>query len=532
MSMLLTSLALLCGVASADAPREAQIQQTAGAALSDPVQPHLPEPGHGFTAIGLLQTRAIGSNVVTTNPFLDGQVVGDLGGMNGSVVLGDDGLDLDGDGEADRDLAGSRYVEQRGSAFFTWAPGVFDGRVALASAFEIDFLWGDRAYGTGGNTGGGLGADMVNLQTRRLNARLQPNLGKHHTLTVVTGLQFLGDSVYDPAGARPDDLFRAGAGLRIWGSEAAGVAAYGAISDRSGVRFRYRAGSFTLVENGVGVGDDAALHVLGAQWEPDLRSRVGLHAMLLRDYTEGVGGSLGTGLTSQLSELQGGPRFIVPTEDDGSAAEVETDVLWLMADGGFNHALDGGPLGASAMAAYNLGRLYATTRDPVSIRGWMVDGALRFRYAPGAGSVIQAGATMVSRDGSGINAYTGLVTGNSFGIVGATWGSHGMLLLFSDPWAVNRSTPVVFDASNGGRGLTAATATAGYDLVPNRLTLQGGVGHAVDGEGETVGTELNARLTGHPWFGTNLGVNVATVQNTRFDTAPLQAMVHMEILFF
>jgi hypothetical protein len=139
---------------------------------------------------------------------------------------------------------------------------------------------------------------------------------------------------------------------------------------------------------------------------------------------------------------------------------------------------------------------------------------------------------MVSRDGDGINAYTGLVTGNSFGIVGATWGSHGMLLLFQDPWAVNRSTPVVFDASNGGRGITAVTATAGYDLVPNKLTLLGGAGHAVDGTGETVGTELNARLVGHPWFGTNLGVNVATVQNSRFDTAPLQAMVHLEILFF
>lgn len=530
MSAALASLALL-GAAWADAPVEAQVQETA-AAVADPVQPRLPEPGHGFTAIGLLQTRAIGSNVVTTNPFLDGQVVGDLGGMNGSVVLGEDGLDLDGDGEMDRDLDGSRYVEQRGTAFFTWAPGIFDGRVALASAFEIDFLWGDRSYGTGGNTGGGLGADMVNLQTRRLNARLRPNVGERHELVVVTGLQFLGDSVYDPAASRPDDLFRAGAGLRIWGTEAAGVAAYGAVSDRSGVRLRYRAGSFTLVENGVGVGDDAALHVADVQWQPDLRSRVGLHAWLLRDYTEGTGGSLGTGLTSQLSELQGGPRFVIPQEEDGTAAEVETDVLWLMADGGFNHALDAGPLGATAMAAYNLGRLYATTRDPVTIRGWMVDGQIRFRYAPGAGSMLQAGATMVSRDGDGINAYTGLVTGNSFGIVGATWGSHGMLLLFQDPWAVNRSTPVVFDASNGGRGITAVTATAGYDLVPNKLTLLGGAGHAVDGTGETVGTELNARLVGHPWFGTNLGVNVATVQNSRFDTAPLQAMVHLEILFF
>ena len=529
MSALLASIAVL-GIARADAPREGLLQEAAAGAA--PVQPRLPDAGTGFSAVALMQTRAIASNIVTTNPFLDGQVVGPLGGMNGTVVLGAEGLDLDGDGEADRDLDGSRYVEQRGTAFLDWAPTALDGRVSLASAFEIDFLWGDRSYGTGGNTGGGLGADMVNLQTRRLNARLEPGLGPRHALTVVTGLQFLGDSVYDPATARPDDLFRSGAGLRIWGTEAAGVSAYGAVSDASGVRLRYRAGSFTLVENGVGIRDDAALHVADLQWQPDLRSRVGLHAWLLRDFTEGSGGSLGTGLTSPLSELQGGPRFVIPLEEDGTAAEVETDVVWLVADGGFNHALDGGPLGATAMAAYNLGRLYATTRDPVTIRGWMVDGQLRFRYAAGAGSTVEAGATMTSRDGTGINAYTGMVTGNSFGIASATWGSHGMLLLFQDPWAVNRSTPVVFDISNGGLGMTAVTVSAGYDLVPHRLTLRSGAGHAVDGEGTPVGTELNARLVGHPWFGTNLGVSLATVQGARFDTAPRQAMVHMEVLFF
>lgn len=534
LATLLTAVSWIAGVARAAAPVEVQVKDTGPGEvpMADLVQPGAAPPGGGFTPILLSQTRAIGSNVITTNPFIDGQVVGQLGGTNGTTVLDPSGMDLDGDGDDDPDLVGSRFVEQRLTGFFTWAPTVFDGRVALATAFEIDFLWGDQSYGEAGNTGGGIGADQVNLQTRRVNVRLSPRAGRNHRLDIVTGLQFVGDSVYDPATAGPDDLFRAGGGLRFWGTEAAGIAAYGTVSDASGPRLRYRAGSFTLVENGVAQNDDAALHVADIQFEPDHRSRVGGHAWLLRDFAEGRGGILGTGLTSPLSALQGGPQFVVPAEEDGSAAEVETDILWLAADGGFNHALTAGPLGAHAVAVYNLGRLYATTRDPVTIRGWMVDGGLRFRWAPGAGSVIAAHATVASRDGTGINAYTGLVTGNTYGIVGATWGSHGMLLLFQDPWAVNRSTPVVFDVSNGGRGLTAVTATAGYDLVPNRVTLQAGFGHAVDGNGDTVGTELNGRLVTHPWFGTNIGLAVATVQGTSFDAAPMQALLHGEFLFF
>jgi hypothetical protein len=40
----------------------------------------------------------VGTNVVSTNPVLDGQDIGRLGGTNGTTVLTDDGLDLDGDG--------------------------------------------------------------------------------------------------------------------------------------------------------------------------------------------------------------------------------------------------------------------------------------------------------------------------------------------------------------------------------------------------------------------------------------------------
>ncbi len=528
---------LAVGIVAAQTPLETRVADADAARRRqegdvDPVQPKGEDPGSGLRFVGLLQARAVATNVVTTNPFLDGQVVGVLGGTNGTTVLSDKGLDLDGDGEVDDKLVGSRYVEQRALGFLSWAPGVFDGRVGLNAAFEIDFLWGDRSYGTGGNTGGGIGADQVNLQTRRLNASFRPRLGAGHDVELVAGLQFLGDGVANPGRASLDDLTRMGGGLRIWGTEAAGLAAYGRIHDSAGDKLRYRAGAFTLYENGVGLKDDAQLYVADVDVQADWRSHAGLHGWLLRDYSGGSGGVLGLGPTSQLSGLQGAPVLDLRTDPDGDPLSVDADLLWLAVDGGFNHRLDKGPLGASGLALWNLGKLYALGAEDVLVRGWMVDAELRLRVAPGAGSVLRVEGLAASRDGTGRDQYTGVLTGNSYGIVGAIWASHGMLLLFQDPAAVNRSAPVVFDVSNGGMGLLAVTGSAGIDVVPNRLTVQANAGHARDGEAQTLGTELGGRLTWQPVFGTHIGLAAAQVWGSRFDANPRTLMLSAESLLF
>ncbi|NOY27956.1 MAG: hypothetical protein GXP62_18990 [Oligoflexia bacterium] len=148
-------LLLLVGVAAAALPPESVWSTGPDPDAAPPQAQPAPAPSTGFTAIGLLQARVTRSSVVTTNPFLDGQVVGSLGGLNGTSTSLDD-----------RTLMG----EQRADGFFTWAPTILDGRAALTAAFEVDFGWGDQAYQTGGNRGGGFGGDQVNLQTRRLYA--------------------------------------------------------------------------------------------------------------------------------------------------------------------------------------------------------------------------------------------------------------------------------------------------------------------------------------------------------------------------
>ncbi len=481
--------------AGAAVPPEATAAAPAAVSEGD-VQPQPSAAAPALSALGLFQLRLTRSSIVTTNPFLDGQVVGALGGTNGTTT------DLD-----DRSMA----VEQRADAFLTWAPPVLDGRAALTAGFEVDFAWGDQAYQTGGNKGGGFGADQVNLQTRRLYASFQPDLGADQQLTVIAGLQFLADGPYDPHSSGPDALFRHGGGLMFWGSEAAGLSAYGVARGPGGDLLHYRLGGYTLVENGTASPDDVTLWMADAEAHPVYAIDLGAHAWWLKDNSGGSGGgTLGLGPTSQLSDLQGGPRLSF-VGDDGTAAEVDADLVWLGADAGYNRELRQGPVGLRASGFLNLGRLYVTGQRDVEVRGWLTDLEVRGRWAPGAGSEARAELLATSRDGTGRDAYTGVVTGNSYGVVGALWATHGTLLLFSDPRAINRQVAVVADVSNRGDGLVAATGSLGWDPIPDRLTLRGTAAHARRPDGDALGTEFNGALLVHPLPLLDLSLEAAVV---------------------
>ena len=538
-TVLLTSSALAAGgVGHAAPPPETR---KAEALAGPPVRPAPPAAGSGFTFLGLMQTRAITTNVVPTNPILDGQIIGVIGGTNLTTVLPPSGeLDLDDDGEPDEDQGVSGLVEQRMSAFFTYAPPVYSGELSFTAGFEVDFNWGDRSYGVGGNTGGAIGADMVNLQTRRLHATYRAQLGGRHELEVVSGLQFVGGSVHNPASARPDDLFRSGASTSLFGTEAAGVTAYGRIHDRWGDRLRYKAGLYTLLEQGSARIDDATLLMLGVAVQPEYALWLGLHAWALQDRTHGTGGAIGTGLASGLSELQGGPRLDFRVGDMEVNPWVDGDFGWLVGDVGYNHRLDRGPFGATALVGANAGKIYVKEQLDVPVRGWLTQGEVRVRYMPGASSVARVGWIATSRDGNGRDAYTGVLTGNQYGVVGAVYATHGCLLLFPDPMSINRMTAMVGDISNRGEGVRGLTGSVGAALVPGRLDTQVGGGHAIDGNGLKMGTELNGRLVAHPWAFTDLtlaaakvvGSELRGVDDKLLPDDPWTLLVSMDNLFF
>lgn len=509
---------LLCGVAygqeAATSEPGAPIE-TRQPERPKPVTPGEPEPGSGFGFLGLLQTRGTVTSVLTTNPFLDGQVVGLLGGTNDTTVSASERSGL---------------VEQRVGAFFTYAPPVLDGRFELAAAFEVDFGWGDQSYLTGGNTGGGFGADQVNLQTRRLNGAWRPRLGGHRW-SVVAGLQFVADGVVEPATARPDDLFRGGGRLMFWGSEAAGLSVYGRYSVNSWEAARYRLGAYTLYEEAVGDRDDVTLFMADGALHPLPGTWTALHAWVLRDRAGGTGGGfLGSGPTSALAQLQG--AAVLDLSRGGDRPEVEADLAWVGLDVASNHDLSRGRLGLTAFGVASLGRLYVAELPDVSVRGFLATAELRYRYAPGGGSVLRLEALASTADDEDTARYTGVITGNSYGVVGAVYASHGTLILFPDPGAINRQVAVVYDVSNQGLGLVGLTGGAGYDLVPNRVTAAAGFGLALDGAMSPMGTELNLRLRTKPWLFANLDLMGAVVLGTQQPATPWAGLLSFDALVF
>ncbi|TNE91000.1 MAG: hypothetical protein EP330_06955 [Deltaproteobacteria bacterium] len=455
-------------------------------AALDQVEPEESLPQE-LRAIALVQIRGTFTNLFSTNPFVNGQVVGTLGGLNGIVPDAN---------------TRSAYVEQRTGAFFTWTPHATDGKAALNAAFEVDFGWGDEAYGTGGNTGGGFGGDQVNLQTRRLHADVYPSLANNHHLHFVAGLQMVADSASDPTHVTPDGLLRSGGRMMFFGSEAAGLTMYGRWTDDSGDRVRYRLGSYTLAENGFSLSDDAWLTMADLMASPSFGIEIGAHLWYLQDRTGGSGGiaDLGYGPTSALSGIQGGPARNL--YDEGFApppqATVDADIVWLGADVGLNAPLTNGPVGGSVALFGTLGRMYAPIAHDDDIRGLLAHGEFRARFAEGKGSVIRVEGLYSSPDNDDIQVHSGTITGNSYGVVGAVHATHGMLLLFPDPGAINRSVAVAYDVSGGMDGLAAVTSGIGYDVVPNKVNVRGSFGTAIAPAAGPLGTEANLRVAYEP----------------------------------
>ncbi len=494
---------LLVGAALADDASEAW-------ALSRAAEVAPPEavPETGFRFLGTFTVKASATDIGTTNPLLNGQVVGALGGTNTTTTAsGDPAL----------------YTEQRAVGFLTWTPPALSGRMSLSTGFEVDFGWGDQSYSVGGNTGGAFGADQVNLQTRRLNARFQ--LWKD--TSAVVGLQFVGDGAADPEKSKLDDLTRSGGRLMFWGSDATGVSIYG----KGWGQLDYRVGGYTLYESAFAAPDDITLWMADTRWHPAYATTVGVHGWYLRDRAGGSAGVLGSGPTSVLSEMQGGPRLDLRLDQTGAAPEVSAALGWVAVDAGYNHALDRGDLGGTALVVANLGRLYVKDLPDSNVGGWLADLEGRWRYAPGQGSVARVELLASSGDSSA-TGYGGVVTGNSYGIAGAVHSTHGCLLLYPDLLSVNRQVALIYDSSNAGLGQLGVTASAGWDLVPNRLTAQLGGGHARTAAGDPVGTEINARLLGRPFPLATLGLHGAVLLGSSLEPAPWMTYVAFDQVVF
>jgi len=485
------------------------------------VEPEASGPRTGFDAFALFQARSTYNNLASTNPLLDGQVVGRLGGLNGVVVSTDQK---------------AVFSEQRVNAFATYRPDVLGGKGGLSAAFEVDFAFGDSAYGTGGNVGGGFGADQVNLQTRRLHANWWPTLGSGHKMHVTAGLQFVSDSVNDPTATTPDGLLRSGGRMMFFASEAAGVQVHGGLSDDWGPRLSYRVGTFTLLEQAIALPDDVWLTMADVQVHPAYATSVGLHTWYLQDRSGGTGGALGMGPTSDLYEMQGGPSIdLYDGYPPPEGAPIDADIAWLGADAGYDPGLTHGPVGVHGTAILNVGRMYAPIVHDDDIFGVVADAEMRLRWAQGSGSIARVEVVYGSGGGVDPMRYGGPITGNAYGVAGALMPTHGALLLFPDARSINRMTGVVHDVSGAGLGLVGSSASIGYDPIPDRLTTTVGGALAWAADGSPFGTEINVGISGEPLLFCDVGLYAATVlpgSASRLDANPWTLYAAVDWLVF
>jgi hypothetical protein len=314
----------------------------------------------------------------------------------------------------------------------------------------------------------------------------------------------------------------------FFGSEAAGVSWYGRVETDWGDRVLYRAGAFTLSEGALSEADDVALIVADVAVRPAYALELGAHAWHVRDRSGGSGGVLGQGPGSPLSGLQGGPMLDLRATGDADPQVLSADLVWLGADAGLNADLSKGPLGAHALVVSNLGRLYVDGATDVDVRGLLASGEVRARYAPGRGSVARLGAVYASGDDPDDDVYSGVITGNSYGVVGAVHASHGLILLHPDGLAINRQVALLPDVSANGRGMVSLTGSLGYDPIPDRLTVQVAGGTAFFGEQSA--QEVDVSVVGSPLLFLQTGVTGAYLAKQGTDAWMVYA--HLNWLVF
>ena len=421
----------------------------------------------------------VAMNMYPENDFLKGQIVGRLFGGNTTTTS---------------KKIQALYAEQRAIPFFVYSPSIFDGKATIRASFEIDWTWGDTAYGTGGNTGSAISADQVNIQTQNLEVEFIP----YKSWTVNVGLQRMFDTPHDAYRTIFDKFTQTGYKLAFWGTDGVGISAR-----KQTDHTKTKGGFYKLYENNVELNDDVTLFEINHQRAITQKWNAGISLYHVRDRSSGKGGVsiLGQGFGSQLTTYNGTFRFPLNTNP------YKADVSWL----GFyfsrneDQMIDHWTL--SGFLNYNFGKINqinsntALYEKVAGISGLAANLKASYRYGQTLGDAISSEVIFTSGDKNGITdkQYSGVITGNTWGSPGAIYIGHGAYILFPHGNVVNRFVAAVTDLSNLGYGMTGATVNLSKDIIPNKLHSKIGAATAFSvvapsNGGNQIGTEFNAKL--------------------------------------
>jgi hypothetical protein len=454
-----------------------------------------------FVLINYFFSRVTATNLVSDPSGLKGVTLGPFGNLAGSAVRVEN--------------PPTAYVEQRWIPVIEYSPFFVDGLASFRAQFEVDYLWGRSANASQQNEGGGFNADQVNIQTKNVNVAIYPTRTPAE-LTLLIGTQPVYDSYFDPTRTPLNDIIRTGYKLTFLGSDATGLSAFGS---RQG-----HTGRLTLLPLGTAQADKAAendprlKYILLAMgdyvYSVQPGTSVGLSLWYLRDDTKGEAYAF-DGLVKSGPSSSGLPSFV-----GTSRFNIDQPTGWVGWLGAhFHHNIDfrTGRLGASGFLMYNRGRYESskedTTLNPaVDVNGLSGNLELLYNYGRTANDLVTLeGLFSTGDENLADGEYTSAFTLNQYGLPGAVWFNHKMLILFPFTSTANNYTGAVTDISNQGYGLQTLLATAAYDLVPNTLNLKVGAGVATSGvtpppyadnaeqvaRGRLLGTELNVELKYH-----------------------------------
>jgi hypothetical protein len=429
-----------------------------------------------FQFMAYFISQGVSSNFYPENVFMKGQVIGRLFGDNTTHTA---------------DTSTNYYFEQRLLPFFIYQPHLFNGKATLRASFEIDWTWGDQAYGTGGNLGSAISGDQVNIQTQNLEVEIKPATG----WTVNIGLQRLFDTPYDPYRTMFDKMTETGYRLMYWGTDAVGIRV-----NRDKDFSRWGFGYFQLYENDIQQNDDVTLQY--ATYEGDVSPlwKAGGSVHYVRDRSSGEGGVsiYGQGLNSRLNEYNGTFKF----KFDG---KYKADIVWL---GGFfsrnaDFMMDRYRL--TGFANYNIGKaneeISGEWKTGADIGGLAANLRFGYRYGQTTDDVVTIETVFSSGDDNNLtdNKYSGVITGNTWGTPANIYISSGSYILFPHANVVNRYTPLIADLSNMGYGLLGGAMNLSHGFVPYKFTGKVGTSWAMSmvepqGGGQQIGLEANAAL--------------------------------------
>lgn len=430
-----------------------------------------------FQFLAFFYNHFVNTNMFPTNDFLKGQVIGRLYGQNTTSTS---------------DSLRPAFFEQRIIPFFIYSPKLFDRRATLRASFEIDWTWGDAAYGNSGNFGSAPSADQVNIQTQNVELELIPAKG----WAVNLGLQRMYDTPHNPYRTFFEQMLNSAYRLNYWGTDGVGI------SVRKDADFyKLKAGFYQLYENKIQSEDDVHLYEINYRRAIAKKWHLGGSLYYVKDRGNGQGGPsvLGQGLNSTLALFNGTYRFPF------GGSQYRANIGWLGTYFSFNEDIMLDKVFASGYANYNFGSTELNNNGEWSegptIGGLGANLRAGYRYGKTPSDAVWFDAIYTSGDDNGItdDKYSGVMTGNTWGTPASLYVSHGGYLLFPHANVVNRYVAAVTDISNMGYGLFGVNVNLSKDFIPYKFSGKIGAATALsqvapDDGGKNLGLEANMKL--------------------------------------